>query len=208
MAFASRTIVSPHHRRGRSLRNSPYAQQYTINKSKLLLGFIGPHWKQRVVAELDSALNKWVDTIPPHREHHAFLMRPPTHISIVRWNPEQPDPVFLNQSATLHASYYHTQICVHRQFIPATPSASSEPPAALPSPSLAICVTAARACLRVLRVQLGRTQRCTGALAAVHTPLFAAGLVRLLGWWAGGRTDEGAAADVKACVGMLTQIVP
>ena len=160
-------------------------------------------------------MNKWVDTIPPHREHLALLMRPPTHISIVRWNPEQPDPVFLNQSATLHASYYHTQICVHRQFIPAAadlpPAATTadpSPSSALPSPSLAICVTAARACLRVLGVQLARTQRCTGALAAVHTPLFAAGLVRLMGWWVGGRADAEAAADVRTCVEILETVVP
>ena len=41
--------------------------QYSINKSKQTLGFVGPEWEQRTVAELDSALNKWIDTIPEHR---------------------------------------------------------------------------------------------------------------------------------------------
>ena len=42
-------------------------QQYSINKSKALLGFVGQQWEQHIVAELDSALNKWVDSVPDHR---------------------------------------------------------------------------------------------------------------------------------------------
>ena len=128
----------------------------------------------------------------------------------------------------MYASYYHTQICVHRQFIPPPPSSrgrsstrrtSHFPATAGPedapsltehfpysSPSLAICTSAARACLRVLRVQVARTERCTGALVAVHTPLFAAGLVRLLGMWASGRADPEAEADVRSCVAMLERV--
>ncbi|KAH9025471.1 hypothetical protein EDB85DRAFT_2149808 [Lactarius pseudohatsudake] len=37
---------------------------YSINKSKIFLGFVGPHWEQHIVAELDSALNEWIDTVP------------------------------------------------------------------------------------------------------------------------------------------------
>ena len=33
-----------------------------------MLGMIGPSWEQKMVAELDSAVNKWVDLVPPHRE--------------------------------------------------------------------------------------------------------------------------------------------
>ena len=40
--------------------------QYAINKSKNLLGFAGPDTEQHIVTELDSALNKWVDTVPSH----------------------------------------------------------------------------------------------------------------------------------------------
>ena len=45
--------------------------KYSINKSKVLLGFVGPQWEQHIVAELDSALNKWIDTVPDHRESHS-----------------------------------------------------------------------------------------------------------------------------------------
>jgi hypothetical protein len=43
-------------------------RQYSINKSKVLLGFIGPRWEQHIVSELDSALNKWIDAVPDHRK--------------------------------------------------------------------------------------------------------------------------------------------
>jgi hypothetical protein len=40
--------------------------QYSSNKSKLMLGLVGPSWEQRVVSEIDSALNKWIDSLPDH----------------------------------------------------------------------------------------------------------------------------------------------
>ena len=50
--------------------------QYSINKSKVLLGFIGPRWEQHIVSELDSALNKWIDAVPDHCEpfYHSMLL--------------------------------------------------------------------------------------------------------------------------------------
>lgn len=41
---------------------------YATNKSKVLLGLVGPDWEQRIVSDLDSAMNKVVDSIPDHRE--------------------------------------------------------------------------------------------------------------------------------------------
>ena len=46
--------------------------QYSINKSKALLGFVGQQWEQHIVAELDSALNKWIDSVPDHRQSPVF----------------------------------------------------------------------------------------------------------------------------------------
>ena len=45
-----------------------HGSKYSINRSKVLLGYVGPQWQQTIVAQLDSALNKWVDSIPDHRE--------------------------------------------------------------------------------------------------------------------------------------------
>ncbi|KAG8739987.1 hypothetical protein FRC10_004866 [Ceratobasidium sp. 414] len=75
---------------------------YSINKSKILLGFVGPQWEQHIVAELDSALNKWIDSVPDH----------------LRWDPNRENPLFFDQSATLYSTYYHVQILIHRPFIP------------------------------------------------------------------------------------------
>jgi hypothetical protein len=49
-----------------------FCVQYSINKSKSFLGFVGPHWEQHIVAELDSALNEWIDTVPGHRAYLCF----------------------------------------------------------------------------------------------------------------------------------------
>ena len=42
--------------------------QYSINKSKIFWGLGGPDKQQNIVAELDSALNKWSDSVPEHSE--------------------------------------------------------------------------------------------------------------------------------------------
>ncbi|KAJ7701505.1 hypothetical protein B0H17DRAFT_924581 [Mycena rosella] len=83
-------------------------------------------WTQTVVAELDSALNAWVDAIPEH----------------LRWDPHMEHPVFAAQSSALYACYYHVQIHIHRIFVN--------------YPSLAICANAARACSHVMDVAMRR----------------------------------------------------
>jgi hypothetical protein len=44
----------------------------------MFLGFVGPHWEQQIVAELDSSLNEWIDTVPGHREY--FLLSDSTEL--------------------------------------------------------------------------------------------------------------------------------
>lgn len=39
---------------------------YSTKKSKVRMGLIGDQWEQRAVAELDSSLNKWNDSVPDH----------------------------------------------------------------------------------------------------------------------------------------------
>ncbi|KAI0644481.1 fungal-specific transcription factor domain-containing protein [Trametes meyenii] len=163
LAFASRTI-------------------YTINKSKALLGFVGEEWEERIVAELDSALNKWIDTVPDH----------------LRWDPHREDIDLLNQSGVLYCKYYQLQIFVHRPFLPSARRSSR-----LSLPSLAICTNAARSCVHVGDVQCQRTGR---PLMYNRMPIFTAGIVLLLNLWAGKRagfTNHSAAADVQKCMNML-----
>lgn len=44
---------------------------YTTKKSKILSGFIGSEWEGRMVAELDSAMNSWKDSLPSHRKPYS-----------------------------------------------------------------------------------------------------------------------------------------
>lgn len=66
----------------------------------------------------------------------------------MKWDPHQPNNLFLKQSAFLYSSYYSTQINIHRAFIP-----SPRKPSCVSFPSLAICTNAARSCIHVLDVQ-------------------------------------------------------
>ncbi|KAL0953207.1 hypothetical protein HGRIS_004462 [Hohenbuehelia grisea] len=157
---------------------------YAINKSKILLGFIGQQWEQHIVAELDSALNKWVDAVPDH----------------LRWDPNREDPLHFNQSVALYSSYYHLQILIHRPFIP-----SPRKPSPLSFPSLAICTNAARSCSHIVDVQRHRTGV---SQPHIQMAVFTAGIVLLLNIWGGKRsglsTDpKKEMADVHKCMAVL-----
>ncbi|KAH9851368.1 fungal-specific transcription factor domain-containing protein [Lenzites betulinus] len=155
---------------------------YSINKSKLRMGFVGHEWEEQTVSELDSLLNKWIDTVPDH----------------LRWDPNREDHIFLNQSAALYAKYYQLQIFVHRPFLPTMRKSSR-----LTLPSLAICTNAARSCVHVSDVQFRRTGVPIGFN---RMPLFTAGIVLLINMWGGkraGLSNTGAVADVQKCMAML-----
>ncbi|KII84200.1 hypothetical protein PLICRDRAFT_118583 [Plicaturopsis crispa FD-325 SS-3] len=92
-------------------------------------------WEQKIVVELDSALNRWLEQVPDH----------------LRWDPTREDELFFNQSASLYSSYYYVQILVHRPFIPSPHKVSP-----LSLPSLAICTNAARSCIRMVIRQYDR----------------------------------------------------
>ncbi|KAG0702839.1 fungal-specific transcription factor domain-containing protein [Suillus ampliporus] len=149
-----------------------------------LLGFVGQQWEQQIVAELDSALNKWIDSVPDH----------------LRWDPNRDINDFFLQSHTLYSSYYHVQILIHRPFIP-----SPRKPSPLSFPSLAICTNAARSCSHVLDIY----RRRSGQPAPYsQMPAFTAGIVLLLNIWGGKRsglyTDPTKEmADVHKCMSAL-----
>ncbi|KAJ7765282.1 fungal-specific transcription factor domain-containing protein [Mycena metata] len=143
-----------------------------------------------VVAELDSALNKWVDTIPEH----------------LKWDPLQENQVFLDQSAALYAVYYHAQILIHRPFIRAP---GDEAASKTRFPSLAVCANAARACGHVLDVQ-ARRGRGLVHVALVMVALFDSAFVLLVNVWdIAGRNFRSpkdlarATADAQRCVRIL-----
>ncbi|KAJ6613998.1 fungal-specific transcription factor domain-containing protein [Mycena sp. CBHHK59/15] len=162
---------------------------YSTNRSKMLIGLVDQDWEEEVVVELDSALNTWLDSVPEH----------------LRWDPERQDSdIFFDQSATLYCSYYHTQIIVHRPFIPAM---RRKKPTSLPS--LSICNTAARACSRVAEIHQHR--RPNNPLWFGQSPLFISGIVLLLNIWGESSNNVGRKSaaekdlvDVHRCMNVLS----
>ncbi|KAJ7181322.1 fungal-specific transcription factor domain-containing protein [Mycena crocata] len=142
-----------------------------------------------VVTDLDSELNKWVDLIPAH----------------LRWEVDQENQVFLDQSAALYTCYYHAQIMIHRPFIPGP---GMEVTSNMSFPSLAICTNAARSCGHVMDVQTSRG-RGPLFLPNVMDALFDSAVILLIKAWSinGGRNSQKdfdrATADVHNCIRLL-----
>ncbi|KAF7297800.1 hypothetical protein MKEN_01403700 [Mycena kentingensis (nom. inval.)] len=137
---------------------------------------------------LDSKLNAWVDELPDH----------------LKWNTNLGNPVFLDQSAALYISYYHAQIVLHRFFI--DPERTTAPiETHKPNfPSLAICVTAARSLVHVVRVQ-AESGNGLLALPNLSTILFDASMISFVNAIAGKKIKTQAefvkvTADSHACL--------
>ncbi|KAJ7578637.1 fungal-specific transcription factor domain-containing protein [Mycena floridula] len=157
---------------------------YCISKARSVFTSTAPEWEEREVASLDSAFNQWIDAVPPH----------------LRWDPENPELVFLAQSVQIHCSFYHLQILVHRPFLPRPGKKSAQSTA-----SLAICTNAARSCAHAVDVYYRRT----GMTLSFSQPhVFIAGIVLLLQMWAA--ESAGLAvnipermADIQICLDSL-----
>ncbi|PPQ71792.1 hypothetical protein CVT24_006143 [Panaeolus cyanescens] len=139
---------------------------------------------QQIIAELDAAMNSWMDSVPDH----------------LRWNPNCKNDLFLKQSAALHATYYHLQILIHRPFIP-----SPRNPTPITFPSLAICTNAARSCCHVLE---SFSKLSAVPLATLQSTAFTAAVILLLNIWSGKRSGYAPnprreMEDVQRCMDVL-----
>ncbi|KAG8879625.1 hypothetical protein FRB97_001320 [Tulasnella sp. 331] len=157
---------------------------YSINKSKVHLGFIGPEWEQHTVAELDSALNGWLDAVPDH----------------LRWDPHM-GPEFFQQAAALRLTFYYVQITIHRPFIQLSPSSKRVSPLSLPS--LAICANAARSSAHILNSAMEMSAPAMFTMIA-----FISGLVLMISIWEARRSGLNVevstqVADVHTCLKYL-----
>lgn len=65
MAVTLRTIVC-HVRLESTEFNSDAIFQYSIDKSKQVLGLAGPGYDVKMVSQLDGALYNWLDSVPDH----------------------------------------------------------------------------------------------------------------------------------------------
>ncbi|KAJ7505493.1 fungal-specific transcription factor domain-containing protein [Mycena galericulata] len=128
---------------------------YASAKWKSRMGWTGPEWEQATVAELDSAMNKFLDSLPPH----------------LRWNPDnhQTEP-FSHQSAVLYMTFYYIQIIIHRPFIHKATS--------LAAPSLSICTNAARSALRIADIWMTRMHGLPSCF--VQTPVFVSAVILIM----------------------------
>ncbi|KAJ7211484.1 fungal-specific transcription factor domain-containing protein [Mycena haematopus] len=129
---------------------------YGSKKTKLLLGWDGPHWEQRTVVKLDKDMNDFMDSIPSH----------------IRWDVRNlPQATFFDQAATLHLTYYYARIAIHRPFI-------HKSTVELATASLSICTSAARAVLHIADTWLSKLQRIP--LPSLINPVFISGIILVL----------------------------
>ncbi|KAI0260429.1 fungal-specific transcription factor domain-containing protein [Gloeopeniophorella convolvens] len=143
------------------------------------------HTPEKIVTELDSALNDWHASVPPH----------------ISWDLKSSDELFAWQAAVLHITYRYIQIVVHRTFIP-----SSRKPSSLSFPSLTICTTAARACSHAIDELYTHHPGRTGPFAQL--PAVFSGMVLLLCLWSAKRSSVSPellqeVQDVQKCIRFL-----
>ncbi|KAJ7814434.1 fungal-specific transcription factor domain-containing protein [Mycena olivaceomarginata] len=128
---------------------------YGSKKSKIRMGWDGPQWEQHIVAELDSAMNDFLDSIPPH----------------LRWDSENPPQgKFFEQCAVLHMTYNYVRISIHRRYVQRTTVGGV--------PSLSVCASAARAIIRTADIWLSKLQRVP--LPHIIDAVFSSGIILVL----------------------------
>ncbi|KAF5344020.1 hypothetical protein D9758_012892 [Tetrapyrgos nigripes] len=123
-----------------------YSQRtiYAIRRPQFIVGD-DPTWRSKVVSQLDSAMNKWVNKMPAH----------------LRWDPKATDVHVLAlgdrdsaerhriievQKTALHLTFYCMQIQIHYPLMDKTPGTSHGGSHV----HLIICVNAARSCVHLL----------------------------------------------------------
>ncbi|KAH9033206.1 fungal-specific transcription factor domain-containing protein [Lactarius deliciosus] len=141
---------------------------YSLSKSTLMTSWRAREkdWEVHTVAELDSALNSWFDSIPDH----------------LRWDPQREDETLFVQSAFLRSTYYFIQIAIHRPFIPSSGKGSS-----LSFAALAICASAARAYSHVADTLRKRYPSRTSP--GIILPAFVSATILLLSLWGAKRSE-------------------
>ncbi|KAF8330637.1 fungal-specific transcription factor domain-containing protein [Amanita rubescens] len=162
-------------------------QALTLRTIYSRIGCVGDNWKQHVITEFDSGLNKWVDSVPDY----------------LRWDPDRENPVHFRQSVLLYTNYYYVQIQIHLPFIPSPRNSSF-----LSFPSLTICTKAARSCSNVVDAM---RRRQIGVIFYVQLGTFTSGVTLLLSFWGAKRcglsTDyQKEMTDIRKCIDVLGAI--
>ncbi|THU94560.1 hypothetical protein K435DRAFT_756517 [Dendrothele bispora CBS 962.96] len=165
-----------------SARKSKLQKEKHINSSE---------WYEKAVMELDSALNKWADSVPAH----------------LRWDTPHISGIFFTQSAILYTTYYWVQIQIHRRFIP-RPGQKSE----VSLPSLTICTNAARSCIKVCNTYCQR--KISPYSEFIMVPLFNSAMILTVNLWKSTQTNitanalttsnpSGDLAEIYKCIELI-----
>ncbi|KIY66985.1 hypothetical protein CYLTODRAFT_422928 [Cylindrobasidium torrendii FP15055 ss-10] len=158
---------------------------YCLGKMRALIAMDGKKWRQHLVTELDSTMNRWVDSIPEH----------------LRWDPHQANDIFFKQSFIINLHFHHLKILAHRPFITSSKVESS---GSLPSQT--ICTNAARVTSHMVACHLQRYGQTDTVLPFCSLPIFCAGLVLLLNTWNArrlGSSDTKELPDVQMCMNAM-----
>ncbi|KAF5313808.1 hypothetical protein D9758_017922 [Tetrapyrgos nigripes] len=118
-------------------------------------------WNKKAVAEVDTAMKKWLDAIPDH----------------LKWEPGKKHAVFFMQSAVLYSIYHGVMIQIYRNFIPAHGQ-----PSPLNAPALPVCVNSARSLLHIMHTVSRRGERWYGNFVG---PIFLSAVILLVNIWRG-----------------------
>lgn len=161
---------------------------YALHKTKVRFGINSREWDERLVTEIDSALNNWLDTVPPH----------------LRYDPHETDDEWLMQSSLLYSKYYNCQLLVHRPFIPAKKGSNEN--SILNFPSLAICTNAARSISHLLQNLKDRDLHNALGIPVAFRSVSASSILLLVVWGAkrnGGRVSSSASTDLRRSIDVL-----
>ncbi|KAE9392720.1 hypothetical protein BT96DRAFT_924543 [Gymnopus androsaceus JB14] len=150
---------------------------YAINQSDMYsaMGLSKLAWHEKIVAELDSLLNKWIDEIPEH----------------LKWDPNRENMEHFQQSTMLYITYYWIQILVHRPFI-SGPGEDS----LLNFPSLAICCNASRSCISLIDTHQRRPGAGMIVVPNVLMALFNSSMLLLINAWRGKHSKGASLMDL------------
>ncbi|KAJ7824616.1 hypothetical protein B0H14DRAFT_2823363, partial [Mycena olivaceomarginata] len=151
--------------------------QYALNKTKKLLSYRA--WEDHLVAEMDSALNGWVDSIPLH----------------LRWDPNR-------THCRLTLTYRGDEGTVDRHL-------DLEGLAGYivqSLPSLAICTNTARSCSHI--AEMSRLRKNGSPVPVLISSVFVTGVILLLNVWSRKRTGlprhmNSAITEVQKCMATM-----
>ncbi|CED84904.1 Zn(2)-C6 fungal-type DNA-binding domain [Phaffia rhodozyma] len=112
-----------------------------------------------VAAELDEQAHEWLLSVPDH----------------LKWNPDQPDSIFYQQSVDLHLNFNMVLTYIHRPFLP-----SPRAPVSTSVPSFVACIAAASAAADIIDSYY---QKIRAPYPNVFNAAYTTALILLIGYW-------------------------